>query len=276
MPGTDLQKWGDYDLDTAAEEQEQLDKEGSAGFMKLTVGKNVVRILPPAAGKKTPFQVVYQHYVDLPDGGRYSFACPRMMAKEHCPVCNEAAGLARSKNSEDSKRARDLMPKRRVFAVVLNRKDESAGPQILGFGKQIHEALIQLRRDEDMGGNYTHPIKGIDVIIDRQGTGKFDTKYTVNLARKPRPIVDDAALLDELRLQMPDLSMLARVPSAEEITAKMNGEEPPARSGGGGGARRSGGQRRANAQDATFSDGNTIDAEFEELTDDDGWGLNEG
>lgn len=271
MPGTELQKWGEYELETAAEEQEQLDKEGSAGFMKLTVGKNVVRIFPPAPGKTTPFQVVYQHYVDLPDGGRYSFACPRMMAKEKCPVCNEAAQLARSKNQEDSKRARDLMPKRRVFAVVLNRKDESAGPQILGFGKQIHEALIQLRRDEDMGGNYVHPIKGIDVIIDRQGTGKFDTKYTVNLARKARPIVDDAALMDELREQMPDLSMLARVPDAAEIIAKLNGEEPPAR-GGGGGARGRGQQSRARAQDSTFSD-EAIDAEFEELTGDDAWDL---
>lgn len=266
-PGTELQKWGDYDVDTAAEEQEQLDKESSAGFMKLTVGKNVVRIFPPAAGKKSPFQVVYQHYIDLPDGGRYSFACPRMMAKEKCPVCNEASLLSRSKNTEDSKRARDLMPKRRVFAVVLNRKDESAGPQILGFGKQIHEALIALRRDEDMGGNYTHPIKGIDVIIDRQGTGKFDTKYTVNLARRPRPIVDDAALMDQLRVQMPDLSALARVPDAEEIEAKLNGEEAPSRGGG----RQQRTASRARAQDNAFEE--ATDAEFEELGDDDGWDL---
>jgi hypothetical protein len=267
MSGTDLQKWGDYDLDAAAEEKEALAKEGSAGFMKLEVGKNIARIFPPAPGRKTPFLVVYQHYVDLPDGGRYSFPCPRMMAKRQCPVCSEAATLARSKNSADNQRARDLAPKRRVFAVVLNRKDESAGPQILGFGKTIHEALVALRQDEDMGGNYTHPIKGIDVVIERTGNGKFDTKYTVNLARKPRPIVNDAALMDQLREQMPDLTRLALVPDNDEIEAKLNGEEPPSRGGKGGG-----GQRLARAQDSAFDD-SSIDAEFEEMTDDDSWGL---
>lgn len=271
-PGTALQKWGSYGLDTAAEEQEALSREGGgAGFMKLVAGQNMVRILPPVAGLKSPFVVVYQHYVDLPDGQRYSFACPRLMAKpaKRCPVCEEVARLAKTGNGEDSKRSRDWTAKRRVFAAVIDRKNPDAGPQILGFGKQIHEALIELRRNEDVGGDYTHPTRGIDVIIKRTGSGKLDTRYEVNLARKSGPIVHDAGLMDEIYTQMPDLTRFARVPDYDEILARLQGEEPSR------GAQRRGGGRSARAQDTAFAD--SVDAEFEEVDDsEDGnedWGL---
>jgi len=268
--GTELQKWGSYEVEAAAKEQEALSKEGGGvGFMKLEVGKNRVRIFPPAPGRTSPFVVTFQHYVDLPDGKKYTFACPRVMEKKPCPVCNHAAKLQRSGTEADKARARELSPSRRVYCVVLDRRNPDAGPQILGFGKMVHEQLVALRQDEDMGGDFTHPVNGIDVIIERTGDGKFNTRYNVNLARNSGPIVDDAALMDELRVQMPDLSRYSTVPSEAEITARLSGESAEdARAAGN--ARRAGGgrprQQRANAQ--MFDAADITDAEFTDDTDD--------
>lgn len=228
--GTNLQKWGTYTEDAATEEQEVLAKEGSGtDYLKLEPGKNVVRIMPPAAGRTSPFQIVYQHYIELPDGKKWSFTCPRLMAKKRCPACQMSDQLRKTGNPADAEQARSLQAKRRVFANAIDRKDEDAGPKVLAFGKTIHEALVKLRRDEDVGGDYTHPTDGFDVVIDREGTGQFDTKYSVNMARKSRPLTEDPDEMEAWRVGMHDLNRFALVPTEEEIMARLRGEDPPAR-----------------------------------------------
>jgi hypothetical protein len=215
-----LQKFGEYALDTAIEEQEALDAESSGEFMKLAVGRNVIRILPPLRGKNSPFRTTYQHYIDTADG-KWVFTCPRVEAKKRCPVCERAQAMRASGNPADREQAYDLLPKRRVFCSVINRAEPDKGPMVLGFGKTIHEQLVALRRDEDTGGDFTHPTNGIDVVIDRAGSGKTDTRYTVNLARRTSPIHSDAAQVAAWADAMPDLDNFARLPSDEELLEKM-------------------------------------------------------
>ena len=265
-----LVQFGAYTLDAAKEEREQLEREGGADFMKLGVGRNVVRILPPARGKQTPFRITYQHYVPTADGV-WSFTCPRLEAKQNCPLCNYANRLRKSGKPKDRDEAYKLLPKRRVFANVINRGEPEKGPVVLAFGKTIHEELVRLREDEDAGGDFTHPVHGIDVIIDREGSGKTDTKYSVNLARKSGPIHPDAAQVAEWASMMEDLERFATLPSDEELQQKMEelfGEvapsAPPQRtrqsSGDGGGQRRAQRpprQRTAqdDIQDAAYDEG---------------------
>ena len=98
--------------------------------------------------------------------------------------------MQRTGNRTDRDAAYDLFPKLRVFANVLNRATPDTGPVILAFGKTIYDALMALRLDEDSGGDFTHPDTGFDITIERKGTGKMDTEYTVRPARRSTALTD--------------------------------------------------------------------------------------
>ena len=171
-------QYGSYEVDEAVKEQESWDA-GLGEFGKITVGKNTLRVLPPSPGRKSPFRVVFTHYINFDKDKSVSFACPRLEAKKPCPVCIKADQLQASGNPADYERAKEFFPSRRVYMNAVNRTHESVGPQVYGIGKTIHEALIALRKDEDAGGDFTHPENGFDVIIERKGKGKNDTEYKV-------------------------------------------------------------------------------------------------
>lgn len=208
---SNLGEYGSFDLEAAENELDDLNRSQSQ-FLKLAVGNNVVRLLPPPLGRNTPFVVVWQHFIKLPGAtAPVVFNCPRMMARKTCPACAKAEKLGNSRNSADRDAAREFWATKRIFASVIDRTDEEAGPKILGFGKSIYEALLALRTDSTAGGDYTNPLKGFDINIKRTGTG-LETRYDVLSARR------NSALGDMEWIGMaPDLRELARVPTADEI-----------------------------------------------------------
>jgi hypothetical protein len=135
-----------------------------------------------------------------------------MMTKSPCPACIKADRLRATGNAKDAAAASDMWPGRRVFANVINRAQETEGPIIFGFGKLIHEALLALRTNEDVGGDYTHPYDGLDIVIERTGTGKIDTKYRVYPVRRSTPLGN----MEWIAMQA-DLTVLAHVLTMPEI-----------------------------------------------------------
>lgn len=263
---SNLVKYGSYDLETAAEEGADLAASGSgANYLTLKEGDNVVRFLPPPVGSKSPFLVTYEHYIKPVTGDAVSFACPRMMAKQPCPVCEKSKALGSRNNKVDKEAARELQPRRRVFANVIDRTDQEAGPKILGFGKMIQEALVSIRQNKAKGGDFTHPLEGFDIIIERKGSG-LATKYGVSAAR------DDSELGNMEWLEMQnDLSSKAQIKSYDEILEELgasprsdNGSaslsDGGGRDGGGRGGRRgSRGDNVADAIDVESQEGGSSD-----------------
>jgi hypothetical protein len=255
-----IQKFGEYSIDAAEAEKAALDAEGG-DFMKLAVGRNVVRILPPLRGKDSPFLVAYQHYVDTPEG-KWVFNCPRMLAKQRCPLCEHAQRMKKSVNPADRDAAYDLLPKRRVFCLVINRAEPEKGPVALAFGKTIHEALVKLRQDEDAGGDFTHPVQGMDVIIDREGTGKNDTKYDVNLARR------DFARLpgqEELMERMAKVFGPDAIPTTGKASTSRGSQQKRARA-----------PQQPRPRTAQDDVGDTGDAEYDDSDTNEEWGIGSG
>lgn len=251
-----LVKYGSYSLEAAEEEEADLESSGGgADFMKLAEGKNVVRFMPPPLGLNSPFKVVSQHYVKNPTGSPVVFACPRVMEKRFCPVCNKANSYKASGNAADKKAAGELYAKRRIFANVIDRSDPDSGPKILAFGKMIQQALVKIRKNEDIGGDYTDPTDGFDIIIERTGQG-LNTSYSVLPARRESPLGDM-----EWIGQQHDLQRYAEVPTDEELQ-EMLAEIGGAPSGGGGGRRSSGGGSRKSSNKSAFDD--AIDADGED------------
>jgi hypothetical protein len=211
-------KWGTYEPDEAAREAEELEKTGTA-FYKFLVGKNVLRFLPPALGRKSPFMMVWQHAFTV-NGETRSAPCPRLMAKLPCPVCTKGDQLKGSTNPADQERAKDFWAKRRVFANVIDRQHPENGPIVAAFGKKIWEALVALRSDPDAGGDFTHPVEGFDIVIERKGTGQNDTTYQVLAARNSTPLGDLSWIEQQVSLEP-----YAKVLSPEEMRARLSGKK---------------------------------------------------
>lgn len=210
--------YGSYDIDAAHSEFEDLNR-GGGNYMRLEVGRNVVRFLPPPMGRNSPFVTTFQHFISLPGVPEpIIFNCPRLMSRQPCPACAKGDKLKATGNPVDADAARDFWASRRVFANVVDRNDEDAGPKILGFGKMIHEALVTLRRDEDTGGDFTHPVDGFDIIIERSGSGKRDTRYAVRPARKTTELENYEWITTQ-----PDLKHLAKVPTTDELRNMLTG-----------------------------------------------------
>jgi hypothetical protein len=231
-------KYGSYEMEEADKELKQIEQGGGAEFMKLEVGKNVVRVLPPRQGVKSPFRVVWTHYINPPGQSTpVSFACARLEANKPCIVCQTADRLKATGNDADYQKADQMFARRRVYANVIDRKNEDAGPVILAFGKMIHEDLVLIRKSEgayeDMGGDFTNPGKGFDLVIERRGTGKNDTKYKV-MPRRQSPLSDDVVQAQEWIDAQHDLERFGKILTIDEQKQKLS----TASSSSGGGEQR--------------------------------------
>lgn len=230
--GSSLVKYGSFSVDDANEDAREKEESKQSKFVKLAEGKTVLRWIPPLPGKKWR-RVYYMHYVDIPGVGNVSFVCPRLEAKKPCPVCEEARKLEATGREKDQKRARRLAPKRRCLASVIVRGREADGPKLFEFGSMIEDQLIEIRKDEDLGGDFVDPVGGVDIAIVRKGKGT-DTEYKVVAANKGRtlPLSDDAHQMNDWIKTQINLESHVKVLSVDEIQAKLRGEEE-------GGGRRS-------------------------------------
>tara|TARA_A100001391_G_scaffold204653_3_gene201117 strand:+ start:9565 stop:10419 length:855 start_codon:yes stop_codon:yes gene_type:complete len=224
--GSNLQVYKGFDI-AELERQDALlgatTKVGGGDFYKWQEGKNVVRFLPlPADSEQTsPFVIVQEHFYERPDGTKQRFACPRLMEKKKCPLCDLANELKRSGNQVDSAKAREFYPKARIYANVIDRSGDQSKPQIISFGKTVWQGLLAIMRDDVDGGDFTNPSDdGFDIIILREGQG-LKTQYKVRAARNDSAVED----LDVIKRQW-DLQKYCTPPSLEQVLTWMGAEAP--------------------------------------------------
>jgi hypothetical protein len=220
-----LVNYGDFTLDDTNElEREAKENSGGNLIYKFPQGRTVLRVVPPKKGEKL-MKVAYVHYLDVPGVGRVSFNCPRLMAKRGCAVCRKEAELLATGEDIDFKKSRKLKAKRQLFMCAVIRGQEDLGVRVIRFGKMIEDQLIEIRRDEDDGGNFAHPVTGFDLKISRSGETENDTKYKVVKTGGPKPLSDDATQMATWIEEQPSLDRFLRVLSDEQIERKLNGED---------------------------------------------------
>lgn len=207
---------------------EQMEKESAAmasggDFLKIPVGRTVVRFLPPKIGWPSPFVIIHQHFIELPGvEEKIIFACPKMHESKKCLACGKADAMESSGNARDERAARKLRPSKRVMAnVVPNPKNPEAKVGIYAFGKTVYDQLKSIREDDEGGGNFMDPIKGFNISITRVGTGMNDTKYTCQASRNMGPLLN----MDWIENQT-DLRKMVRIPTVEQQQRLFDGEDP--------------------------------------------------
>lgn len=235
---TGLVKFGTITKEAAAEAKKKV-KSGAGNFYQWKDGINTIRVLPPPPGESAAWVIVYQHFFRNWSGGQksFSFNCPKRMGQGRCPGCEQEEALLKTGNPVDKDKAKEFRAKPRVFALIVDRKDEEAGVQIAAFGSMVLEQMVELIEDDDVyGADFTHPFEGDDLVVKRWEEKGF-IKYRVNIRN------GDHDRLAETEEQMvkwiesaPSLTPHVQVQTYEqlmqraaELTAEARGEPAPVR-----------------------------------------------
>jgi hypothetical protein len=217
---TDLVKYTPMSLDDLDAQERSIGfGQGGGQFYQFKDGRNIVRFLPGVNGRQG-FVQFWKHFVKASaDGKAWGGPCPLKMAKLPCPICQIAAKLSRGSDA-DRDLAGDLTPRGRVIANIIDRAAPDTGPQVAEFGKAIYDAIKDYVKT--FGEDPTHPVNGVDMIIEKSGSG-LRTEYKVLPARKNSPLHSDAKQLDEWIDAAVDLSQYAVVASEAEIATRLGG-----------------------------------------------------
>ncbi len=176
-------------------------------FWKPKVGTYQVRIVPSKFDKQNPFKEVYFHY---------GFAKGPILALtnwgEKDPIVEFAKQLRKSSDKEDWQLARKLDAKMRVFVPIFVRGEEAQGTRLWEFGKEIYQQLLGIAADEDYG-DFTDIQDGRDFTVEATN-GEVAGRSVVKCALRPKPktspITEDAALLQRILDEQPDILSLNR------------------------------------------------------------------
>lgn len=176
-------------------------------FWKPKVGTHIIRVIPSKFNKQNPFKEVYFHY---------GFTKGPILALtnwgEKDPIVEFAKGLRKSSDKEDWQLAKKLDAKMRIFAPVIVRGEEHLGTRLWEFGKEIYQQLLGIAADEDYG-DFTDIQDGRDFTIEGTNdvvAGRSVVKCAVRPKPKQTPITNDAALLQKLLDEQPDILTINR------------------------------------------------------------------
>lgn len=186
--------------------------------------------------------------VSLGDGFRSTY-CESKMHDGDCLMCKLVSALYKISRSSDAlKRAGDLASemksKEEYFAGAVrvdDPKEMAMGPRILqlptGIFEKMNKILVRSTTDEELGGDFSHPEKGFNLIIDRvvsmgpdkkpimvplkNGKSIPKTEYHVTSGRSPSKIKDT-----EWLKHMHDLTKAREMPDDTAMRSTMEGSKP--------------------------------------------------
>jgi hypothetical protein len=183
-------------------------------FFKPKPGKYQVRILPNKYDKAWPIREVKFHY---------GFAKGPILAlsnwSEADPIADFAKNLRKSSDKEDWQLAKKIEPKSRYFAAVVVRGEEHLGARLWEFGKLTNDQLLGIAADDDYG-DFTDITDGRDFTIDAVEdtiAGRKGIKCNLRVKPKTTPISDDAALVEKLLNDQPDILGINRKYTYEQL-----------------------------------------------------------
>lgn len=196
-------------------------EKGTITFWGPKVGKNIIRILPPKNREEDAdavfFTKIKVHWGVGP--GKKRTTCRKTVdPNQSCPACEYSDELIASGRKEDVIAGRNLSANEKYVMCVVDVQDTSKGVQIFEASRTLFNDILQLFLDEDYG-DIDSLETGRHVKIERVGTGKFDTKYTVIPAGNPTRV--DSRIMEKVL----DLTALYQIPTLEEVEATLKGEE---------------------------------------------------
>lgn len=199
-----------------ARKKKLAEKGTNSAFIFPKNGTTRVRILSAGPDNEPALEIV-RFYVN-----GHSVFSPATF-EEPCPFMEEYKRLKDSKDEDDKKLAKKMVPSRRYALACLIFKDAkgqemdyNGEPRLLMVPSSVYQDIIEYWLDEDEAGDMTDPKTGYDIKIERSGSGQFDTTYSVR-ACKPTKI-------EKSLLKTVDLEEMVRshIKSYDELESELN------------------------------------------------------
>ena len=169
--------------------QESFD---SGGFWKPKVGTSKVRLLPEVGEMEFFFVNVGQHFISK---GNQHY-CPDFTLGEKCPICEFVNDLYTAGDQASIELARKIGVRKGFWMNVIDRANESAGPQIYTPGVMVFREIAAFAMNPQYGDLVIDENEGLDLEIVRTGAG-LKTRYHCTFDRETSPLADDPAVIDQ-------------------------------------------------------------------------------
>lgn len=209
-------RYGKVDLGDVLNRHDEIKANMSGDIWKPKVGTNVIRILPPWSEDQTkPFREFGVHWNIGPN--EQPVVCLRKEKGVPCFLCEQVEALLESEDPKDQEIGAELRAGNRAYLNILDMNDLDSGVQVMSCGIKMLSEILAYFADPDWG-DLTDPEEGYNVTIEREGTGKNKTRYTVRAKKKSSPIPDEG-YLDQLK----DLDKLVKTISYEKQKALYEG-----------------------------------------------------
>lgn len=193
-------------------------KTSSVQLWKPSLGEHKIRCLPwKGAPDGQPFMERWFYYI----GDNAGILAPNQFGKPD-PINDLIRKLYGSGKADDRVLAKKLAPKMRCYAPVIVRGEEDKGVQIWSFGKIIYQRMLGFFLDEEVG-DILSPTEGFDlkVSITKQ-PGKQFNDTTVDPARRPSKLHEDAKQMETWLNSIPNLDDMYRLKTTQEIETVLN------------------------------------------------------
>jgi len=202
-------------------QEDMQNRANAVPWLKVPVGRTILRVMPPwADGVPTFYREQWSHHIANKDDPTKTIGvtCPRKEAQQSCPICDIVKALFATGDKTDEALAKAMNVGRRVLVNAVDLTDPqraSKGVQVWGVpARTFDEQVLPMIADPDEGVDFTDPETGFNVIVDRTGTTKTDTRYRVTRKQQPSP-VSTPAWLDGLH----NLDNLIVLKESDEIRA---------------------------------------------------------
>jgi len=193
-------------------------KTSSVQLWKPSLGEHKIRCLPwKNSPDGQPFAERWFYYI----GDNAGILAPNQFGKPD-PINDLIRKLYSSGKPDDRQLAKKLQPKMRCYAPVVVRGEEDKGVQVWAFGKLVYQRMLGFFLDEEVG-DILDPKEGFDlkVSITKQ-PGKQFNDTTVDPARRPSKLHEDAKQMETWLNAIPNLDDMYRLKSTQEIEAVLN------------------------------------------------------
>ena len=181
------------DIEAVRKKMSQIQSRRSKQW-KPTVGKNLIRILPPWSKSGQWFKEAMSHYVPDGQGKKKLIGCPTL-AGDRCAICERRAKFHESNSLAKQKQAEALTPAISFHVNMIDLKDPEKGVQTARLSEKTISDLLEYFIDSEWG-DFTSPKRGHNLILVREGEG-MQTRYSIKPQRNPSPI-EDMTLLDSI------------------------------------------------------------------------------
>lgn len=223
--------------DLISQKKQEIEaKKGRARTWKPAKGKSRIRVLPSwRLGDPQFFHDFGQHFVKNSKGDTEAiYLCSDKTFGNDCDVCNAiGAGIKNSHDDDTVKLLKQANSSQKYLmnVLVLTDPDEAKRnePQIMEAGMTVFEAICEIISEY---GDITSLTEGVDLVITREGTGQFDTKYTVMPSPKsvkvPESILEKLHDLDEYVAQENDDAKRKAVNAVGRAAGLLTADTPSA------------------------------------------------